>query len=111
MFTLANVSSTVLQKGQDPSGMGRWTFIKILGKNNPRTTIFTMYRPCKGQIETVGDTTTIKQQWLVMQQTKRKDHPRKGGVTDIIIAINKKRNEGHHIVLAMDRNEPFINKL
>ena len=59
MFTLDNVSSVVLQKGQDPSGMGRWTFIKSLGKHNSRTTIFTMYRPCKGQIETVGDATII----------------------------------------------------
>ena len=32
MFTLDNVSSAVLQKGQDPSGMGRWTFLTILGK-------------------------------------------------------------------------------
>ena len=72
MFTLNNVSSAVLRKGQDPSGMGCWTFLTILGKNNSRTTIFTMYRPCKGQIETVGDTTIIKQQWLIMQQTKKR---------------------------------------
>ena len=32
MFTLDNVSSTELQKGQDPSGMGRWTFLTILKK-------------------------------------------------------------------------------
>ena len=31
MFTLDIVSSTVLQKGQDSSGMGRWTFLTILG--------------------------------------------------------------------------------
>ena len=31
MFALSNISSAVLQKGQDPSGMGRWTFITILG--------------------------------------------------------------------------------
>ena len=68
-----------------------------------------MYIPCKGNIETVGDTTIIKQQWLVMQQTKRKDHSRNAVVTAIIIALNKKRNEGHHIVLAIDGNEPFIN--
>ena len=61
MFTLNNVSSEALQKGKDPSGIGRWTYITILGKDNTRTIIFTMYRPCKGNIETVGDTTIIKQ--------------------------------------------------
>ena len=62
MFTLNNISSAVLQKGHDPSGMGRWTFITILGKNNTRTSIFTIYRPCKGNIANVEDTTMIKQQ-------------------------------------------------
>ena len=66
------------------------SFLTILEKNNSRTTIFTIYRPYKGQIETVGDTTTIKQQWLIMQQTKIKEHPRQAAITDIIITINKK---------------------
>ena len=38
-----------------------------------------------------------------------KDHLRNAAVTSIIIAINKKRNEGHHIVLTIDGNETFIN--
>ena len=109
MFILINISSAVLQKGHDPPGMKRWTFITILGRNNTRTLIFTMYRPCKGNIATVGDTTIIKQQWLVMQQTPRKEHPRDATITDIIIAINKKRKEDHNIVLAIDGNKPFFN--
>ena len=78
-------------------------------ENNTRTSIFTIYRLCKGNIATVGDTTIIKQQWLVMQQTQRKEHPRDAAITDIIIAINKKRNEDHNIVLAIDGNEPYFN--
>ena len=57
----------------------------------------------------MGDTTIIKQQWSIMQQTKRKDHPRHAAMTDIIIEINKKQKENHNIVLAMDGNELFIN--
>ena len=38
-----------------------------------------------------------------------KDHLRNAAVTSIIIAINKKRNEVHHIVLVIDGNVPFIN--
>ena len=44
-----------------------------------------MYRPYKGHIKTVGI-----QQWLIMQHTKRKDHPRQAAIIDIIISINKK---------------------
>ena len=68
-----------------------------------------MYRPCKGNIATVGDTTIIKQILLVIQQTQRKKHQRDAAITDIIIAINKKRNEDHNIVLAINGNEPFFN--
>ena len=82
MFALSNISSAVLQKGQDPSGMGRWTFITILGKNNTQTSIFTIYRPCKGNVETIGDTMIIKQQWLAMQQTQRKEHTRDVAITE-----------------------------
>ena len=44
-----------------------------------------------------------------MQQTQRKEHPRDAAIADIIIAINKKRNEDHNIVLTIDGNEPFFN--
>ena len=68
-----------------------------------------MYRPCKENIETVGDTTILKQQWLAMQQTQRKENPRDAAITDIIIAINRNRDNNHTIVLAIDGNEPFFN--
>ena len=88
--------------------MRLWTFTTILGKDNTRTLIFTIYRPCKENIVTVVDTTIIKQQWLVMQQIQWKEHPRDASITYIIIAINKKRNEDHNIVLAIDSNERFF---
>ena len=68
MFTLNSVSFVVLQKGQDSSGMGSWIYLIILGKDNRRTKLFTMYRPCKGSIIPMEDSTVIKQQWLVMQK-------------------------------------------
>ena len=43
-----------------------------------------------------------------MQQIQWKEHPRDAAITDIIIAINKKRNEDHNIVLAIDSNERFF---
>ena len=89
MFTLHNVTFLVLQKGQDISEMGKWTYLTILVQDNRRTNIFTMYRPSKGSISFTRDSIVIKQQWLVIQQIKRKDHPHKAAIIDIIITINK----------------------
>ena len=60
MISLNKITSATINKGEDPSGLGRWTFMKILGKNNSRTTIFNMYRPCNSPIDTVGGSTVIK---------------------------------------------------
>ena len=68
-----------------------------------------MYSPCKRNIATVGDTTIIKQRWLVTYQTQKKEHSRDAAITDIIITINKKRNDDHNIVLEIDGNKPFFN--
>ena len=59
-FTLNNVSSAILRKEQESSGMGRWTYLTILGKYNRRTTIFTMYRQCKKSIRSIEDSTVTK---------------------------------------------------
>ena len=49
------------KKLQDSSGIGRSTYLIILGKDNRQTLIFTMYRPYKGSISFMGDSTVIKQ--------------------------------------------------
>ena len=89
--------------------MGKWTYLTILDKDNRRTTIFTMYRTCKGIISYMGDSKLIKQQWLVMQHIHRKNYLHKTAIIDIIIAINKMVKEGHDIILSIDGNDPFSN--
>ena len=61
MISLNKVTSVTINKGEDPSGLGRWKFITLLGENNRRTSIFNMYRPCDSPIESVGGSTVIKQ--------------------------------------------------
>ena len=47
---------------------------------------------------------------MVSNATNSKErHPRDAAITEIIIAINKKRDTNHNIVLAIDGNEPFFN--
>ena len=94
MISLNKVTSATINKEEDPSGLGRWTFITLLGKNNSRTSIFNMYRPCDSPIESVGGSTVIKQQWLLLQEQKREIHPHKAAII-----------EGHEVFIALDGNE------
>ena len=50
MISLHKITSATINKGEDPSGLGRWTFMTIMRKNNNSTTIFNMYRPCDSPI-------------------------------------------------------------
>ena len=61
------LSSAVINKGQDNSGLGRWMSITILGKNNNKTTIFNVYRLKNIAVELVENSTVIKQQWILLK--------------------------------------------
>ena len=78
--------------------MGRCSTPTVLGKNNTRTTIITIYRPCNVKIENAGITTVIKQQWLIMQKSNRYEHPYKAIITDAIKKIKKFKKERHEII-------------
>ena len=62
MALLNNLSSSLIQKVKDPSGMGRWTYDTILRKNNKKTTLFNVYIPGNQRVEDSGTSTVIKQQ-------------------------------------------------
>ena len=62
IIALGNISSTIITKGEDPHGLGRWTTVTLLGKHNKRTSVFNMYRPGDISIEQTGPSTVIKQQ-------------------------------------------------
>ena len=42
-----NWGRKIIEKGEDPYKLGRWTYIKIKGRNNYKLSIFTVYRCCK----------------------------------------------------------------
>lgn len=77
MIALKNLSSAILNKGQYPSGMGRLTFMTVLGQKNKRITIISMYRPDDTSINATEKFTVVKQQWLIMQKKGKDGHPHK----------------------------------
>ena len=85
MIALASVSSNIIQKFQDHYKLQRWTYITVMGKENKKTIIFTVYRPDKKYIESVSHTTVIKQQYLQLQRQSRNNiHPHNASIDDLI---------------------------
>ena len=65
-------SGRISERGADPSGMGRWSYITILGKNNQKLTIVTGYRNSKRDLNNVGSTTAVAQQAMLLEKQGRK---------------------------------------
>jgi hypothetical protein len=51
----------VSEKGSNPTGLGRWSYLKI-SSNKQNLIVITAYQPCK----TTGPTTNWTQQWLLL---------------------------------------------
>eukprot|EP00957_Ditylum_brightwellii_P168599 12832847-Ditylum_brightwellii.AAC.1 len=40
------MSGRIIDKNCDPSGLGRWSYVKIAGRDQQQVTVVTAYRPC-----------------------------------------------------------------
>ena len=59
IISLNKQTSSIINKGQDPSDLGKWAFITLLRKENSSNTLFTMYILCNSPIELIGGATVI----------------------------------------------------
>ena len=95
-----------LDSGQDPSGMGRWTWQKLRGKGGKIINQITAYRV--PQESPPGPTTAYMQQWDHMLATGiEHPDPKQQFIKDLEEFINKSRKKGESIILALDANEPL----
>jgi hypothetical protein len=102
--TVDKWSSRVFKKDADPSGMGRWSYQTLVGKQNTKVTIITGYR-CVRNIS--GESSAWNQQAIFLKDRKsvRSPNPRKQFIKDLTDFINQKRALNHEIILNLDANE------
>ena len=104
LLSVANgYENRVVDGGMDPTGMGRFGFVTMLGKGGAKLTIISLYRPCEGSPK--GNEGTIwKQQWARAQVLKlgEKYDPR----TNILLDIAKfvKTRVDHDFIIGGDFN-------
>jgi hypothetical protein len=96
-------SSRVSEKEKDPTGMGRWSNIMMVGKKNTKVAIITGNR-C---VWSSGKGSTWNQEKIFMrdQQNKQQPDPRYQFITNLINYIKAKQSQEHDIILCFNANE------
>ena len=123
---LNQVSHRAKEGGHDPTGLGRWAYVrlqgrklKMIGGEDPSGSmmevneavrrpisrdlvVVSAYRPNR---EGTGESTVWAQHRLYFNSIKRKVDPRKAFVDDLCKQIQHWRDEGCEVVLGVDANE------
>jgi ribonuclease HI len=104
-------TSRVVDKGSDPFGLGRWTYITLRGKGDKKLTVVTGYRVCKTTVASAGVKTAFMQQYRALSTKLRetgktsKPNPRRQFVLDLQAWLEHLVTEGHQIILSIDSND------
>jgi hypothetical protein len=89
---------------EDTTGLGRWSGLTFLGKQNKRLTVLTAYRSPRQQPH-AGFGFYDQQYALLLSQGVKKPNVRKKFITDITSLINELQTAGHEVLVSLDANE------
>jgi exonuclease III len=99
----------VVAKGEDPFGLGRWSYITFQGKDSVKVTIVTAYNATPSP----GDCTYYHQQLRVISRLQREQNihvnpdPRRQFILDLQSWLESLAREGHQFILALDANAVY----
>jgi hypothetical protein len=65
-------TSWVIESGEDPFGLGRWSYQVLRGKGGTKILIVTAYRVCKQSVQSMGSQTSTAQQFRALSAHFRK---------------------------------------
>lgn len=104
-----NWTSRVITKGEDPVGLGRWSFVTMQRKKGKLITIVTAYNASYS----TGDTTNFRQQQLTLTQLHIQHKqtvtslPRRQFILDLQSWLEYLINQDHELILCRDANEGY----
>ena len=102
MWSIDKAAHRVTNKGQDPSGLGRWVWVRYRGKNNITLRIFTAYRP---NPPSEGPFTVYAQHRSHFNSIADNRCPRIAFVEDLMIELQDSLSAGDNIIIMLDGNE------
>jgi len=107
-------TSRVIEKGIDPYGMGRWSYIVLRGKKEQKIYIVTVYRVCDKKES--GSKTAYRQQYRKLSQAFREQKisnapdPHCQCILDLQAWLEVISHQNHAIILSLDSNEDISDK-
>ena len=107
MAALGRLSASVIDTGQDHTGLGRWSWI-LVGHGTQRTRIVTAYQPCSPPKSSKGFT-VFEQQQRYFEPKGDLRSPRTIFMEHLIAQLKVWKHEGNEIILAGDFNEHVYN--
>lgn len=104
-----NWTSRVIDRGEDPLGLGRWSYVSLRGKGTTKVSIVSAYNATSSH----GDTTNFQQQQRVLSRLHRDNgrnipaQPRRQFILDFQAWLEMKIAEGHELIIGMDANDTY----
>ena len=90
----------------DPTGLGRWSWLRIRGNNDIVTTIIAVYSPCKPRKHSLLSSYAQQTRYWDMQGIKM--CAKKKCRMDLMEFIRNRKQEGENIILMIDGNENMV---
>ena len=105
LLAQGDIIGRIKERGNDP--LGRWTWMKFIGREKRLITVISAYQVCKRPTHATGTTAFHQQASLLRQKGIVQPNPRKFFHRDLteFIRLCKSRNE--LLILAGDFNEPI----
>jgi hypothetical protein len=101
IMAVDDVSHRVVGQGQDATGLRRWAWIRLKGKQGHFLRVASAYRPVHGQ----GPGTVHSQHEHYLGQHDRDEEPRTAFYTDLRQEVARWKERGNHINVGLDANE------
>mmetsp|Transcript_16534 Transcript_16534/g.23565 ORF Transcript_16534/g.23565 Transcript_16534/m.23565 type:complete len:716 (+) Transcript_16534:576-2723(+) len=103
-------TSRIVEKGEDPWGLARWSYILLAGKKEKRVLSVNGYRVCTSSESTAGETTAWKQQFNILRERMSgKIDPRRQNILDMQAWLMSYISQGVEVILYLDGNEDITN--
>jgi len=101
ILTLNKFAHKTTKPGDDTTGLGRWCWTRLRGKENHFLRIVSAYRPC----ESDGHLTTYQQQIRWFSKQGKDICPRKQILTDLSAQVEQWTAEGDTVIILADIND------